>query len=383
MLSHILRRLGGLGGRTLRTLRLGAFLMLDSVCKLVPMRERKVAVIVRLDAIGDFFIWMQSGALNTSQYARKLGLRSVLLANSLWADYARRTGLWDEVIDVDPTQLMRNPLYRFLFFLRVRKLGAKLLIQPRAARIFLQEDAIARISGAELRIGSAGTLINTTPTLRSLGNRYFDRLINVDERRSTHEVVRNKSFIEGLAGVPSSRFEFQIAADDPSNPTVVIALGAGQIGRVWPVEKLADLVRYIQSNHPTLSITLLGAKRDENLAALLAACGVSGVVNRVGRTELHEYVEAIAVSKLVICNDSAAYHIAMALNKKVLCFLGGGHYGWFAPYPVSEYRSQKAIVLSVPMECYWCNWNCKFPRYAGGFISLRGVNIAAISYRGP
>ena len=82
----------------------------------------------------------------------------------------------------------------------------------------------------------------------------------------------------------------------------------------------------------------------------------------MGKTALLSFVETIAASRLVITNDSAAFHVAMALQKDVICFLGGGHFGWFAPYPPDATRQSRARVLYTELECYWCNWDCKFPR---------------------
>ncbi len=96
-----------------------ASLALDSLCRLVPVSRRHVALVVRLDAIGDFFVWMQSGAVDVSRYARSSNRRVVLLANRLWADYARGTGLWDEVVGVDLRRLMRDPLYRLRMLVRI------------------------------------------------------------------------------------------------------------------------------------------------------------------------------------------------------------------------------------------------------------------------
>src|SRR6202023_3076319 len=114
---------------------------------------------------------MQSGAVDVAQFARHAGRRSVLVANVAWAGYARETAMWDEVMAISPTRLMRNPIYRLRLLMQIRLLGAELLIQPRAARVFLQEDAIARMSGAVRRIGNAGTSINITPRLRKRGDR--------------------------------------------------------------------------------------------------------------------------------------------------------------------------------------------------------------------
>jgi ADP-heptose:LPS heptosyltransferase len=358
----------------LRRLRLYAFLLLDSLCKLVPAPRKPVAVIVRLDAIGDFFMWMQSGAVDISAHVRDSRRRAVLLANSVWADYARRTGLWDEVVALEPKRLMTNPWYRLRCLIRIRKLGAQLLIQPRPARILLQEDAIARVCGAACRVGNTGTRINMSTSLRALGNRFYDRLIRVDEDTAVHETARNHQFVQALTGRPPTAYEFPTVSGEARN-RIVVALGAGESGRVWPVDKLARLVEHLRSKHRGMQIALLGLGRDLPAAQRLTELLGGDIDNRVGTTSLDQYVALIASSLLVICNDSSAYHIAMAYRRTVLCFLGGGHYGWFAPYPSSNDSRARAIVLSVPMDCFWCNWHCKYPRSEQGALRC----VASIS----
>jgi hypothetical protein len=360
----------------LRTLRLYALLLLDSLCRLRPAANKNAVLVLRLDAVGDFFIWMQSGAVDISRYARASGERVILVANRAWANYAQETGLWDEVLEVDTVRLMRNPGYRMSLLVRIRQLGARRLIQPRAARVFLQEDAITRVSGAAERIGNAGTLINITPRLRDKGNRYYSRVIPVDEGERTHELVRNDEFVLALTGHHATRFALEntFAGTSP-RPTIAIALGAGQVGRIWPTEKLAGLVRHLAEKHPSFRIVLLGSPADQYIADRLKNLTGLDLDDRVGKTALGDYVAAIGSSALVICNDSSAYHVAMALGRKVVCFLGGGHYGWFAPYPASLAGANRARVLNVPMECYWCNWTCRYPRAEGGALHC----VASIS----
>ncbi|HEX8431066.1 MAG TPA: glycosyltransferase family 9 protein, partial [Longimicrobium sp.] len=54
--------------------------------------------------------------------------------------------------------------------------------------------------------------------------------------------------------------------------------------------------------------------------------------------------------------DAAALHIAVALRKPTVGIVGGGHPGRFQPW------GDPAInhVCSVPMECFGCNWTCRY-----------------------
>ena len=338
-----------------------------------------MAVVVRLDALGDFFIWLQSGAVEIARFAKQSGRRSVLCANTAYADYARYTGLWDEVMAIEPARMMRNPLYRLRMLTRIRRCGAELLIQSRASRVFLQEDAIARTCGATYKVGSAGTTINSLAWLREWGNRFYDRLIPIDEGREIHEVIRNEQFTQALTGSPGTRFmPPEGKGERPAEETVAVVLGAGEAGRVWPLDKLANLIRHIRERYPGLRITLLGVKSDRLASQELERQAGGALDNRVGATDLLTYVRLISQASLVVCNDSSAYHIGMALGRSIVCFLGGGHYGWFAPYPSTYNLGRRVCVLNVPMECYWCNWNCKYPTdAAGSFRCVTSINLAA------
>lgn len=338
----------------------------DSLSRLFPRRRGTSILVVRLDVVGDFFLWMRSGAVNLSQYARAHGGRAVLLANPLWADYARASGLWDEVIELNDRRFCVSPLYRFRTLVRIRQLGAAQLIQTRASRVSLLEDCIARVCGIPERISPNGTLFNQAPWERRLGNRNYERLIQIDERLDTHESCRNAQLAEALTGRAPVAFQFEPVKDWPRPVSIAVVLGAGDPGRAWPMEQLNSLVRHICSAHPEFLITVLGLPADSASAAQLSMLTNERVQNLVGKTSLAQFVSHIAASRLVICNESAAYQVALAYDRDIVCFLGGGHYGHFAPLPRSAADAavtfSRIIDLSVPMRCFGCNWHCIYPR---------------------
>lgn len=354
-----------------------AFRILDLFVRfLVLHRSRQSSIIVKLDAIGDFFIWMQSGAVEITAFAKSQGTATILLANSAWADYARHLGLWDEIIAIDPRRFAGDPRYRWDRMTQVRRLGADLFIQPRSAWRPMQEDALAVVSGAKTRIGNAGTLINLTPGQQARGNRKFNRLIDVAVDRHIHETRRNAEFVSKLLARDTTSFDFSKVHKRCDRNYVVVAMGAGQAGRVWPVQKLARLLQHVERERPGTTFKLLGASTESKLARQLEELAAVPIENLVGKTTLLSFVEAIAASRLVVSNDSAAFHVAMALQKDVICFLGGGHFGWFAPYPADANRRSRVRVLYNELECYWCNWDCRYPRSTGG--SYRCVDAISL-----
>ena len=240
-----------------------AFKILDALVKLLVIhKNRESSIIVKLDAIGDFFIWMQSGAAEITAFAKSQGNTTVLLANPAWADYARHLGLWDEIIGIDPLKLARDPWYRWRHMRQVRGLGANLFIQPRSAWRPMQEDALADVSGAKTKIGNAGTLLNLTPSSQARGNRKFNQLITVNADKQTHETRRNAEFVSKFLAQDVTPFDFSRVHERCERDFVVVALGAGQTGRVWPVGKLAKLIEYVDRKRPSTVFKLLGASTE-------------------------------------------------------------------------------------------------------------------------
>lgn len=345
-----------------RIVRLAAYLLIDSLCFLVPRSGSETAVVVRLDAIGDLFVWLQGGAADIARYARDKGLRVVLIANCAWAELARTLGIWDEVVEVDPRRLMRQPIYRLRMFARIRRLGCELLVQSRNARVFLQEDALARVSGARTRIGTQGTLLNLTRFMRAWGNRYYDRLIDTGGDGEVHELIRNQRFVSEVTAGIGHGFDLVNIRAAVRHDKIVVAVGAGDPARVWPPERLAALIDHI-SSAGYFEVVLVGSPGDLPIATIIQDIVRKPVINKVGTTSLLQYVQEISSARVLVCNESSAFHIAMALGIPVLSFLGGGHFGRFAPYPAGTARlSAAAQVLYTRMPCFSCNWNCVFPR---------------------
>lgn len=74
-------------------------------------------------------------------------------------------------------------------------------------------------------------------------------------------------------------------------------------------------------------------------------------------THLPELVDLVASAAMVITAETSTAHIAAALNRPALVIIGGGHYGWFAPWR----RSAAQVWLTKPLPCFNCNWRCLYP----------------------
>jgi len=96
--------------------------------------------------------------------------------------------------------------------------------------------------------------------------------------------------------------------------------------------------------------------RAASLATHLASVS-RAKVTLVQTTTTSDLVRAIAKAKVVIAAESAPAHLAAALDKPLLAVIGGGHFGWFAPWTTS---GRQRWIFSR-QSCYACNWRCIHP----------------------
>lgn len=320
-------------------------------------------LIIRLDAIGDFILWLDSAQYFREIYPNK---KIILLGNQVWTDLAKKLPYWDEVWELDRRKFYRNLPYRIQLLKKIRKVGFDVVVQPTYSREFLYGDAIVRISGARKKIGSVGDCSNILPAEKKISDWFYTQLIPANPK-PLMELKRNTEFVSGLG------CEFQSALPDMmpviqgiKNPVAndssyfVLFPGASWTGKQWPVEKFsgfASLVFY----ETGMSAVICGGGAERQLGEDLFASMVIPAVNMVGETSLVELAAIIKGAQFLLSSDTSAVHIAAAVATPVFCLLGGGHYGRFMPYDLdTKTKKPLPIAITHQMDCFNCNWRCQY-----------------------
>ena len=155
--------------------------------------------LIRLDAIGDFILWIDSA----KEYRRLYPSQKItLIANAAWADLAKQLPYLDEVWPVDIRHLgLGQPLRRWQLLRQISKGGFDTAIQPTFSRALMQGDSVIRATQARQRIGSVGDLAIDSATERITGNRWYTQLLPASTS-PLMELQRNAEFISHLAGAP-------------------------------------------------------------------------------------------------------------------------------------------------------------------------------------
>ena len=319
--------------------------------------------IIRLDAIGDFILWLDSARHFRKIYPDK---KIILLGNQIWTSMAKKFPYWDEVWELNRRKFHRNLPYRVRLLKKIRKAGFDIVIQTTYSREFLYGDAIVQISGARKKIGSVGDCSNIRPIEKKISDRFYTQLIPATPK-PIMELRRNAELVRGIG------YEFQSALPDMmpvaqgiNNPAAnnlpyfVLFPGSSWTGKQWPIEKFSEFASLVF--HETgMSAVICGGPTERQLGKDLTVIMDIPVVNMVGETSLAELVAVIKDAQFLLSNDTSAVHIASAVATPAFCLLGGGHYGRFKPYDI-ESKTEKPLPVAIihQMDCFNCNWRCRY-----------------------
>lgn len=105
---------------------------------------------------------------------------------------------------------------------------------------------------------------------------------------------------------------------------VALAPGSRSPNRRWPAAHFESLGNRLLKR-PEVDLVIVGGPEDGALAAALGRSEPGRVIGAAGRTGFMEFAALIGASDVVVCNDSAALHVAAAL--RIPCV------GMFGPVP--------------------------------------------------
>lgn len=360
--------------RVLRFIKVSVFRAITETVRLfVPRGRNGGTLVLKIDALGDLFIWMSSGIADVAQFARTAG-RTTFVARRELADFIDSFDLFDEVIPLDTTRFDKELGYRWRVLARIRRRGYDQVLQMRIARQFTVEDSIVHAAGAPA-LGPIGDRSNLSDWEASISDHYYKPLITFTGRE--HEMLRNQKVTRALTGKAPSRFEMDLSSarrpEAVSADYYILAPGAGWSGRKWPVENFIAVAKGISGLQ-----CLVTGTASEQVEGNAIASAVGGL-NLCGKIELVDLIELVKGARFILANESGLSHVAGYCDTPSVSILGGGHYGWFMPYPEECGLKFPPQSASHVMPCYNCNWHCHLPHRAGGPVPcIEAVSVQSV-----
>jgi ADP-heptose:LPS heptosyltransferase len=335
----------------------------------VETNGKQAILVVRLDAIGDFILWLDSiSSLREIYPSDKYNL--VLLGNNIWKELTITVPFFDEFIFINRSLFNYDISYRNRIWNMLRNRCWSAVIQPTFSRECLYGDSVVRVCGASERIGSQGDLSNQLAWHRWLSNRWYTKLLPINNLKNM-ELEINAQFVRSLgavnfyAGLPEITIEEKYSHWFDAKSYVVVAPGASTSLKQWPAKRYADLCVRLNRKYGVMVI-ICGSKNETELGRTIldsvAKSDSSWIQDCTGETTLLELISIVKGAKLLVGNDSSAVHIAAAVSTPSVCIVSGIHYGRFIPYQL-ETTTTRPLPVAVfhKMACYGCNHHCVNP----------------------
>ncbi|MGZ3884921.1 MAG: glycosyltransferase family 9 protein, partial [Bacteroidia bacterium] len=283
-----------------------------SVLPKVQRRTSKNILLVKPDAIGDMFIcqWLFN---YLGQHPDAKDHKFYLLANIRLKSYldAAQLPFIAEVIYYDQKIHQHfKPLYGFYF--RLRKYRFAKVYNLLYSRTKLT-DEIVEYTGAPFKAGFEGDLANIKPADKVITDRYYTSLFTIenDEQRILHESERIKLFFEQMLGTSLNGFsEAYLKPLAAQSRTVLICPGSNEDYKKWSPLNYANLITALQETNPGFIFRVMCGPGEERLGAAIKAACPSAETEQV--SDIHRLIALVNEAALVVSNDSAPVHIAIA-----------------------------------------------------------------------
>lgn len=382
--SQIDRRWLRLAVRRLkRTVEFIGYTIFDSVALVFTRRvttdERKVGV-VQLKLLGDYILWLPYGRA-LLQHFHAHNKRVVLIINQAWAELAQRHCPGYDIYAIERRRFIRDWRYRLKTLRELNTLAVSAVYHSSVPRYYLNEDAVVRALDAPA-YGFDAVFIDRPWIDRKWSQRYYHNLIPTIP--GVHQTVHHRRFLQAI-GVDEPVVEDHVSHRPnrqfiSGNRYYIIAPGASEPARCWPVERFAKIARLIADRYDDWHCVVIGTKGERVLGERIGDAMPGRVLNLAGQTTIPELVDCVRHAELLLGNDSAAVHIAAACDIPSVAVVGGGHYGRCLPYDPSEARAPSLpVAVAYPMGCFGCDWICRFRTSAHEcFPCINKITVEAV-----
>lgn len=122
---------------------------------------------------------------------------------------------------------------------------------------------------------------------------------------------------------------------------IVISPATRGLGRAWPIERYAELTKALLARSREFrldAVAVVGLPNEKAYCAPVSSLASSAgtIIDLVGQTSIGRLMAVLEKSALVVCNDSAAMHLAVAFNRPLVALLGPTSIETSGPYRRSE-----------------------------------------------
>lgn len=212
---------------------------------------------------------------------------------------------------------------------------------------------LTRATGAAVRLGFADA--------REGATMFYTHRIPVFDG-DTHAVDRNYG-VADLLGFEDVPIEFDLDVDERAkreartlleahgitgeSPWMAVVPGARWDTKRWLPDRFAATIDAVR-DELNIGSVLLGSAGERALCDGITEAARSSPPNLAGKSDLRQLSALIALADIVLCHDSAAMHLAVALERPLVCLIGPTN-----PQRTGPYR-RIHDVLRLKLDCAPC-----------------------------
>ena len=200
---------------------------------------------------------------------------------------------------------------------------------------------------------------------------FISKLLSLPFNVPDTPLPENRRNIDSLAGILGKK---NISRSDL---IIGIAPGARWESKQWPPQFFAKVMDSLDGRIPGCRFLLLGSAGElETCRKISSSCEKARPVIIAGETGIGELVEAIRISKCLLCNDSGPMHIAASLKVPVFAMFGPtdpdktGPYGKEHSVFQPELGCIKCLKRYCPDKNYACQKSVNPDLVVDGIVSL-------------
>jgi len=340
-------------------------------------QPRRRILIIKLDAIGDYILFRNYlQFLHESHRFQDYEIE--LLGNQIWKDIALK---YDNQFVSKFHFINEKPLYQKpLDVLRIGwmlfKRNYEVVLQSTYSRT-LVGNGLAGLAAAKETI-AFNSLHELYPEYKKQADKLYSTLLTLPES-AFHEYHRNENFFKQITTQKQVPFAMpSLPVINQKREVILIFPGSSVHKRNWEKNKFIEIIKRLLDT-TNLPIIIAGGYSEIPISSYIfdQLPASERLKNETGKSTLPDLIELIANSKFIISNETSAIHIAAATRTPSVCILGGGHFERFTPYP--ESMEFKPVCVYQPMDCYNCDWKCKFNTSPEEpFPCISGVSIESV-----
>jgi ADP-heptose:LPS heptosyltransferase len=304
--------------------------------------NRKI-LIIKNDSIGDFVIF--NAFVNEIKQSAKFKNYQVDLLTS-----QRLTPIAKEINGNSYTKIFSlddgtfESFENFLiFFNAIKHEKYEYVLHPTYSPDWKSQRLVKYVK-AKYKIGFNCSLTNISISYKKKYDRYYTTLLKT-KSEYYHEFERNIEFFEQVLNGDVSLKKPSISIDlsVPVENVILICPGAQHMSRIWSLENFSALITRIHNHYPKHKfVVVVGPGEEELYIGIQKKCAIE--IEQFKISNISNLCQLIVSSKLVVCNDSSAAHIAVACEKVNVCISNGNHYKRFIPYPMWMNVNQKVVL---------------------------------------